>query len=291
VVVAPTDVPAVPPAPVVPASAPVASAATSVPSATTTGGDQANRGTSSLLGDRGRPVVTELPPGFVPPLPAAVRVAENPVAPQFEQFYAERQGLRVLGNTLVPPRREEGRAVQYFEKGRMEDHEDEPNPLWRFQYGLLVDELAQARAGLPVGGDASTLTYAAVSLLSQAEMRAAPPAGFVGGTQTLEDGSVFVPFSAALLPGPGQVVPAGFWSYVNNQDLFPGGWLHDVGLPLTPPVEAVVDKGPDKGRRILVQAFQRTILTYDPLNPPDYQIERANVGTDYARAFPEKFIS
>jgi len=235
-------------------------------------------------------VVTELPAGFVPPLPEAVRVAENPVAPPFEQFYAERQGLRVLGNTLVAPRREEGRTVQYFEKGRMEDHEDELNPLWRFQYGLLVDELAQAKAGLPVGGDASTLTYAAVYLLSQTEMRAAPPVGFVGGTQALADGSVFIPFSAALLPGPGQVVPAAFWGYVNNEALFPGGWLHDVGLPLTPPVEAVVDKGPEKGRRILVQAFQRTILTYDPLNPADFQIERANVGTDYARAFPEKFL-
>ena len=69
--------------------------------------------------------------------------------------------------------------------------------------------------------------------------------------------------------------------------------MADIGLPLTPAVEAVVDKGPDKGRRILVQAFQRTrtILTYDPLNPLDYQIERANVGTDYARAFPERFTN
>jgi hypothetical protein len=47
-----------------------------------------------------------------------------------------------------------------------------------------------------------------------------------------------------------------------------------------------VDKGPDKGRRIIIQAFQRTILTDDPLNPAQWQIERANVGTDYACAFP-----
>ena len=46
---------------------------------------------------------------------------------------------------------------------------------------------------------------------------------------------------------------------------------------------------PESTRDVLVQAFQRTILTYDPLNPADYQIERANVGTDYARAFPERF--
>jgi hypothetical protein len=29
------------------------------------------------------------------------------------------------------------------------------------------------------------------------------------------------------------------------------------------------------------------VLTFDPANPPDWQVERANVGTDYARAFPQ----
>jgi hypothetical protein len=181
--------------------------------------------------------------------------------------------------------------VQYFEKGRIEEHPGEPNPAWRFQYGLLVDELAAAGAALPVGGDASTVTYATIALLAQPETRTAAPAGFVGGTALLPDGAVFVPFSASLLPEAGHVVPEGFWTYINDASLFPGGWLHDVGLPLTPPVEAVVDKGPDKGRRILVQAFQRTVLTYDPANPPGWQIERANVGADYARAFPQQFAT
>jgi hypothetical protein len=190
---------------------------------------------------------------------------------------------------LVVARTEDGRPVQYFEKGRIEDHADESNPAWRFQYGLLVDELAAAKSGLPVGGDASTVTYATIYLLAQPGMRAAPPAGFTGNTADLPDGSVFVPFSAELSVESGQVVPATFWSYINNEDLFPGGWLHDVGLPISPAIEAVVDKGPAKGRRILVQAFQRTILTYDPLNPADFQIERANVGTDYARVFADKF--
>jgi hypothetical protein len=229
------------------------------------------------------------PAGAVPPLPSAVDVGASAVGAPFQQFYAERQGLRVLGNTLVPARQEGGLVVQYFEKGRIEEHPDEPNAAWRLQYGLLVDELVAAGAGLPVGGDASTLTYATIQQLTQPGARVAPPDGFTGGTATLPDGAVFVPFSAALAPGPGHVVPANFWAYVNDAGLFPGGWLHDVGLPITEPVEAVVDKGPDKGRRIVVQAFQRTILTYDPLNPPDYLVERANVGTDYARAFPGKF--
>ena len=280
------------PAPVVATATPVPAAPTATPAPAAASATPTPSGQGSPFGDRGRPVINfaDLPPGLVPPLPAIVAVAANPVAPPFEQFYVEHQGLRVLGNTLVAPRRESGRTVQYFEKGRMEEHQDEPNPAWRFQYGLLVDELAQVKAGLPVGGDASSMTYGAVFLLAKAPMRTDAPAGFVGGTQALPDGSVFIPFSAALLPGPGHLVPGNLWSYINNPDLFPGGWLHDVGLPITPAVEAVVDKGPDKGRRILVQAFQRTILTYDPLNPLDYQIERANVGTDYARAFPERFV-
>ncbi|MAG37581.1 MAG: hypothetical protein CL878_15200 [Dehalococcoidia bacterium] len=41
-----------------------------------------------------------------------------------------------------------------------------------------------------------------------------------------------------------------------------------------------------KVRRIIIQAFQRTIPTDDPLDPPPWQVDRANIGTYYARAFP-----
>jgi hypothetical protein len=279
------------------ATAAPAATSTRAPAATIGAGGAAGAATAAptaappLIPYRGRPVVNELPQAGVPPLPATIVVAASAVAPEFEQFYVERQGLRVLGNTLGALRREAGAAVQYFEKGRLEEHPDEPNPAWRFQYGLLVDELAASKAGIPVGGDASSVTYATVYLLALPDVRAAAPAGFSGGTLALPDGSVFVPYSAELQPGPGHIVPANFWAYINDASLFPGGWLHDVGLPIGPPVEAVVDKGPEKGRRILLQPFQRTILTYDPLNPPEYAIERANVGTDYARAFPERFAA
>jgi hypothetical protein len=227
--------------------------------------------------------------GAVPPLPPAVRVGEAPVAEPFSAYYAERQGLRVLGNTLTPARYEAGLLVQYFEKGRIEEHPQEHNPAWRLQYGLLVDELIAGALPLPIGGEASTLTYASLQGLTQPAKRVPAPPDFLGGTATLPDGSVFVPFSAMLAPEAGHLVPAYFWSYINREDLFPGGWLHDVGLPVAAPVEAIVDKGPVTGRRIIIQAFQRTILTFDPLNPVDYLVERANVGTDYVRAFPERF--
>ena len=212
------------------------------------------------------------------------------VAPMFAQFYTERDGLRLLGRSLGAADVWNGLPFQLFEKGRLEDHSANAAlpPAWRFQYGLLVDELMQAGVQLPIGGDTSTLTYADLRARAAPEARIVPPAGFTGLTAMLPDGSVFVPFTADLSPAPGHVIAPWFWEYINRQDLFPGGWLHDVGLPITEPLEALVDKGPDKGQRIIIQAFQRTILTDDPLNPPQWRIERANVGADYACAFPER---
>jgi hypothetical protein len=124
-------------------------------------------------------------------------------------------------------------------------------------------------------------------------LRAAPPAGYPGsGTMTAgPEGVTFVPFSADLSGANGQYVPGMFWAYINRTDLFPAGWLHDMGLPITAARQTTVTKylpdGPTE-RTITVQAFQRAILTYDAQNPPDWQVERANVGSDYRKAFPER---
>ncbi len=76
------------------------------------------------------------------------------------------------------------------------------------------------------------------------------------------------------------------WDFINRTDLFPGGWLHDIGLPIAPALDARVDKGRFIGTQITrvtdaqitIQAFQRTILTYDPNNPEGFLTERANTG-------------
>ena len=153
-------------------------------------------------------------------------------------------------------------------------------------YSRLTAILMERDPAGPVS--ATSVTYGDLERAAAPALRQPAPAGFTGGTRGVHDGQ-FAPFDANLRPGPGYVVTPYFWAYINRADLFPGGWLHDVGLPTTEPVEAVVDKGLDTGRHIVVQAFQRTVLTFDALNPQDYWVERANVGTDYARAFPEKF--
>ena len=171
----------------------------------------------------------------------------------------------------------------------MEDHTGENNdPNWQFQYGLLVDELQTSQAQIPIGGEISTMDYAKVNALAQEAARIAPPANFTSGTLTNSDGSVFVPYSQALQRASGHNVSPIFWTYLNRQDIFPGGWLHDIGLPMTEAIPAVVTKGTSANRQVLIQVFQRTILTYDPMNPSDFQVERANVGTDYRRAFPDR---
>ncbi|HEY8744792.1 MAG TPA: hypothetical protein VIU62_17015, partial [Chloroflexota bacterium] len=134
--------------------------------------------------------------------------------------------------------------------------------------------------------------YANLHDLASPAQRVPPPPGYPGGgTMLLANGSAFVPFTADLSGAPGHVVPARFWNYLNRADLFPGGWLHDVGLPISEAVTVQVTKNLPGGavqRTITVQAFQRTILTDDPLNPTDWQIERANAGTDYRQAFPAR---
>ncbi len=95
-----------------------------------------------------------------------------------------------------------------------------------------------------------------------------------------------MPFSAQLSPAPGYIVPPFFWRFLTDPHHVPGSWLHDLGLPLTPAVPAVVTKGALGQRQITVQAFQFAVLTYDPRNPAATQVERANIGSDYATAFP-----
>jgi hypothetical protein len=224
-----------------------------------------------------------------PPVGSEKAPGSWPIDSRFLNYYVRYDGLRILGNTVSPPTFYAGRFAQYFEKGRMEDHTGESSdPNWQFQYGLLVDELQIGQTVIPIGGEVSTLDYSKINALAQEGARLPPPAGFTGGVATNSDGSVFVPYSQALRPAPGHNVSPIFWAYMNRQDIFPGGWIHDIGLPMTEAIPAVVTKGTSPNRQVLVQVFQRTILTYDPMNPTDFQVERANVGTDYRRAYPDR---
>jgi hypothetical protein len=114
------------------------------------------------------------------------------------------------------------------------------------------------------------------------QSRHAPPSGFNGGTRPVPGKGVFVPFDTRLRPAPGYFVDSAFWQYINRADLFPGGWLHDIGLPMTDVFHGVAVKN-NVRRDITMQAFERTVLTYDSKNPAGWQIERGNIGADAVR--------
>ena len=246
--------------------------------------------------------VPQSPPQSPQPTPSGGprQVRFYSVDPQFLNYYVQVDGPRTLGGAISPiTLTVDGMPAQYFEKARLENRTSQNrtgNPAFNFEFGLLVDEMKAARSMRAVGGERSNITYDTLQTESDANRREAAPAGFTGNVQVRADGSVFIPFTADLSPAPGHVVPGYFWEFMNRGDLFPGGWLHDIGLPITRALPAVVDKGRIIGTTvtsftnvpITIQAFQRSILTYDPGNPEGFLAERANTGTDFMAVFPER---
>jgi hypothetical protein len=208
--------------------------------------------------------------------PAAAAPPADVAAP-FRDYYTSHQGIRVLGYPLTDLVEADGWAAQYFEKGRLEDHRAATGDAnWAFMYARLTAELLERAPASSV--NSTDLTYAELARLADPRLRHAPPAGFTGGTQPVHDG-MFVPFDSQLRPAAGYDVAPYFWAYINRRELFPGGWLHDIGLPMSDTFTATTVKQGAR-RTIFMQAFERTVLTYDMQNPAGWQVERGNIGTD-----------
>lgn len=217
--------------------------------------------------------------GLIAPL-SAHATGPPTIGRPFQEWYDSQQGFRLLGNVQRSLQTVDGYYSQYFEKGRIEDHRYETNnPAWKFMFGRLGAELVERGYDAPVGGDASSVSYQTLQFQAFPEQRKPAPKPAVNGPIGTAQG-VFVPYDAQLRAGPGHYVLPEFWRYINDAKLFPGGWLHDIGLPLTEALPADVTKA-GVGRKITVQAFERAILTYDPQNPAAWRVERDNIGVDF----------
>lgn len=216
-------------------------------------------------------------------LPAGQGRADPQVDERFQEYYRQYDGMRVLGYPLTELVEVAGYPAQYFEKGRLEDHRGEPVAAgWALMYGRLAAELIEQDAAASVSG--TSLSYADLRHAADPLYRHAPPNSLRGGTAPAHDG-VFVPYDSQLRPAPGYYIAPFFWAYINRPELFPGGWLHDVGLPLADVQQATALKQGEL-RTIIIQAFERAILTYDAHNPAGWQVERANIGSDALGALP-----
>ncbi|MEI7556773.1 hypothetical protein, partial [Candidatus Chlorohelix sp.] len=88
----------------------------------------------------------------------------------------------------------------------------------------------------------------------------------------------------------GHNIPQVFWDYMNQQGVINLGgsyqngtvtdWLSTFGLPLTEPYWTHVIVG-GQDHDVLVQLFERRVLTFTPSNAEPFKVEMGNVGRHY----------
>jgi hypothetical protein len=213
------------------------------------------------------------------------------------------------------------RAVQYFDKARMEINRPGGDPASRFYVtnGLLVVEMISGRvqtgdqqfeaaprqpSDSPVAGDAGSpdaLTYASLAPVAslnndnRAQDRATQAvtatlnrAGQVGDDSSLAALAKFARYE----PVTGHNIPDVFWSFMNSTgptydgklDAYFNGPILDWLTDLGYPITEPYWTNVKIGghaKQALVQAFQRRVLTYVADNPPGWQVEMGNVGRHY----------
>lgn len=189
----------------------------------------------------------------------------------------------------------DARLVQYFDKGRMELSDG------MVTNGLLATELLTGRVqvgdaafvdrpspAIPIAGDPDNPgpTYAALRAAgalrdpSPRRDRAAvslamTPDGAIsaqGGGWPVSTAATFVVYDAATQHN----VPASFADYRKDVGLAAIGWA------ITEPFVTTV-KVAGQSKRVMVQAFERRVLTYTPDNPEQFRVEFGNIGQHYDR--------
>jgi hypothetical protein len=207
------------------------------------------------------------------------------------------------------------RLVQYFDKSRMEittSPDVDPASAWYVTNGLLAKELVsgQLQLGLDTfetrapalvnvagdAGDPNGPTYATFGGL----LGVAPMAAGTALTQRLDRSGVpsddpalasYGVTAAYLVTETNHTVAGPFWEFMNargviyesgqfvENSLFPNPF-YATGLPITEAYWTTVQVG-GQPRDVLVQVFERRVLTYTPANAPEWRVEAGNVGRHY----------
>ncbi len=211
------------------------------------------------------------------------------------------------------------RLVQYYDKSRMEiNNPDAPQDRWYVTNGLLVVELMTGKmqigdndfemrqpADLPVAGDPiaynpNAPTYRSFGTVSHPRNPELAPdrTGTVVVETLAQDGSVAEDQALAhhnVMLGYyeeqlGHNIPHVFMDFFAQQGLvYENGhygegpimdWVFAMGLPVSEPYWARVNVGGEP-HDVLIQAFERRVLTYTPDSDPDWRVQMGNVGQHY----------
>ncbi|NNJ11657.1 DUF5107 domain-containing protein [Chloroflexales bacterium ZM16-3] len=199
------------------------------------------------------------------------------------------------------------RLVQYFDKARMEisDPAGTRRSPWFVTCGLLVVEMIAGRAqvgaaaftprapaDIPVAGDladnSGAPTYAMLAPLAAIDGggRVPPRIGqrvsaTLGPGGVGEDPAMATPETAITSYDDvtGRNVPRVFQSFMQGQRPATDP-LFAFGRPITEPYWARV-RVAGRDVPVLLQAFERRLLTYNPANPDPWKVEMGNVGQHY----------
>ena len=206
------------------------------------------------------------------------------------------------------------RLVQYFDKTRMEiTHPDgDASSIWYVTNGLLAKEMitgqlqlgdnsfeSHAPAQVNVAGDANDPNGPTYATFNKLMSYGAIPDGWVIG-QTVDragnvgsdDGAKSYNVTAVNVGSPtNHTVASVFWDFMNSSGtiyangdysqakLFDNAF-YATGYPLTEPYWTNVLVGGVQ-KQVLVQVFERRVLTYTPSNPDGWKVEAGNVGQHY----------
>ncbi len=206
------------------------------------------------------------------------------------------------------------RTVQYFDKSRMEinNPDADEDSIWYVTNGLLVVELMTGQmqvgdaqfeprnpAEINIAGDVDDpngptyLTFAAlrdVAPYADGDVITATVArdGTVGSDPALASDGVT---AGEHVPETDHRVASVFWDFMTSTGpveedgqivtdaLFPNPF-YATGLPVTEAYWAQVQVA-GVVKWVLVQAFERRVLTYTPDNPDGWKVESGNVGQHY----------
>ena len=207
------------------------------------------------------------------------------------------------------------RVVQYFDKTRMEISTDpaaNPSSIWYVTNGLLAKELVTGEmqlgdsefqflgpANVNVAGDADDTNGPMYASFTDILGDDALDAGTIITQRIHRDGSatndpsLFDQNIAAtqFVPETNHTIAAPFWEFMNSTGtVYQNGQYVDgqmfqnpffaTGLPISEAYWADV-KVAGTQQLVLIQVFERRVLTYTPSNAPEWRVEAGNVGQHY----------
>jgi hypothetical protein len=200
------------------------------------------------------------------------------------------------------------RLVEYYDKSRMEISQPSADrkQRWFVTNGLLVKELVSGRlqvgdaefedrepsgaaiAGDPEAGNPAPAYRAFAGVVSLNGDRRAEPQLGADVTATIDQAGQLGNDPALARPETristyeanlGHNIPGVFWRYLTT---LPDDWVFALGYPISEPLWTVARVG-GNDKPVLVQLFERRVLTYTPDNPREFQVEMGNVGQHYHR--------